>query len=121
MDTLTATPEITTEWTEVRRDGQYYAQVPTASLLAWFHAQFPQSMDWQLTNEGYSIHPVAERIIAYIEFRDPGTGITRREEFVKPTRLAAKRAYMKLMREREGWAEVGWTPQRMVGNTWMEK
>lgn len=114
-------PEITTEWTEVRRDGQYYAQVPTESLLAWFHAQFAQSMDWQLTNEGYSIHPVAERTIAYIESKDPETGRARREEFVKPSALAAKRAYMKLMREREEWTEVGWAFQRMVGNTWATK
>lgn len=119
MDTITSPVEITTPWTEVRCDGQYYAQVPTNSLLQWFHAQFPQSMDWHLTHEGYSLHPVEERIIAYIEFRSELA--VRRETYVAKTILGAKRKYAKLMRENTGWSEAGWTTQRMFGATWMDK
>lgn len=114
--TITDPAAIATERTEIRRDGQYLAQVPTANVLAWFHHQSGLSMDHNLRHEGYSIHPVAERIVAYIQRERDG----EIEYFEKPTRLAAKRLYFKLLRENDTFSEVGWTTQHMNNGVWYD-
>ena len=110
--------EPTTELVEIRRDGDYVTTVSRGSaLLAWFHQNCPQSMHWALTNEGYSIHEVPERIVFYRR-DDEGNEHTE----VKKSRLAAKRAMTAFGRTDEGYhaREYGWRVERAHNGMWVE-
>lgn len=103
--------DITTQYAEVRIDGKYYAQVETRSFDLWL-ANLPT--DNVMHTASYTLHPVGERFIAYIQHDD-----NEFETFVKSTALAAKRMYKKLMRENESFKECGWNGQREFAGHWM--
>lgn len=113
----TQIPEITTEYTEIRRDGEYVATVSTSSTLAWFHQNCrAYSMHHALTHEGYSIHPVEERIVFFTETRnEDGTWNVTSE--VKKSKRAAD---MAMNRYRGEATSYGWRRERKIDNTWIE-
>ena len=110
--------EPTTELVEIRRDGEYVTTVYRGSaLLAWFHQNCPQSMHWALTEEGYSIHEVPERVVF---FHRDAENVEHTQ--VKKSRLAAKRAYLAFGRTSEAYSakEWGFRVERAHNGTWVE-
>lgn len=105
--------EITTEYTEVRFNGAYYAQVPTASLATWLSYAKKLTVE-QAKRQGMTLHPVTERYVVFYQERGMDTPVYE----PKQSKLAAVRAYNKILRSAMDTIEVGWAKQRSIGEGW---
>lgn len=126
MNTLTATEAPTTAWTEIRRDGKYFAAVPTANLLAWFHAHHSYSMDHALAHEGYSLHAVEERYAVYYSTYDAMPPVFHRAfDTMRGANRSAQIMFTKLARARrigDVHSRIETTAQleRFIAGRWTE-
>lgn len=116
------------EYVEIRRDGQYVATVHNGGLLPWFHAQHSFSMDHALAHEGYSLHEVEERHAVYYSV-GPAPRVFHR---AFPTHRGAKRSmdimFTKLVNKR-GYGTIEWmnanrveveaTLERKINGVWV--
>ena len=130
MNTIATIPEAlsiddepTTEYVEIRRDGEYVTTVCASRLMAWFHETHSYSMSHALQYEGYTVHEQPERFVVFADFEEDGKHWTAIQS-IKDTLLAARRAYMKFGRYEGNHnpciKAYGFRRETLINGTWVE-
>lgn len=107
-------PEITSEYTEIRRDGEYVTTVHSTQILAWFHQNHSYSVEHALRYEGYEILPVEERWVFFEHDRIDGVW---QPEVVVPKK-SQRAAKMACNRYNGNAFEYGYRMERKHNGTW---